>query len=47
VKNRFQAFAFKCNLYRYTSVTNFSLDMYLSMLHGGALHVGIKLTHNP
>jgi hypothetical protein len=39
VKTRFQAFAFRGNLQRYGTATE--------RQRGGALHVGIKFTHNP
>jgi hypothetical protein len=34
VKNRFQAFAFKCNLYRYTAAADGSTPLMLAVVSG-------------
>jgi alpha-tubulin suppressor-like RCC1 family protein len=57
VKNRFQSLPFKRNLQRYTAhslavtsegaVYSWGVSKEGVLGYGGALQVGIKLTHNP
>ena len=37
MKNRFQAFAFKCNLYRYTEARTYEQQRVV-LVHGGGLY---------
>jgi hypothetical protein len=57
VENRFQSLPFKCNLQRYSAGADDAAALLDSVPRellaraalrcGGALHVGIKLTHSP